>query len=777
MNPTHKHPIVQRKRYLHSKLAIATFLALPAISLADPIACTISPLAKHIMPARDFVKVPEGELIVIADDGYLNDDEGDVRGNVEIFNGDAMLASEHFKLNRISQVVTSEGDTVRYATPSTVLIGTKMIHLLEKEETHVTDGTYYMRSEPNVQGRATQIDHRANEQNTLLKNATYSACSVDNEIWKIKAKDIDIDHEGGRAVATNATFDVLGLPLLYTPYLSFPIDGKRHSGFLFPEFEISRSNGVEFFLPYYFNIAPNMDAILAPGFIAKRSPAVQGNLRYLNEWQSLNVEGTYLFRDKLYDNRKRWMIKADSAFKITPNLTGDILFQNVSDDNYVYDIEDQTGLFRGVTLDRHATLNYRMENWATTFRVQDFLVTDREIIPFNPYSRMPQVLFTGGWDVKGIGFDVDAEFVRFDVKENEYLGQKRPDSLPTGATRIDIMPSVTYRMENAWGFIEPTARFRYTHYNIDYKNERPNMHRKTDITRALPIISLDAGLFIDRETNFSHLFGGGDFVQTIEPRIYYLYAPYRSQSDIPIFDTSRKNAGFDNLFGYNDFYGADRQSNANRMTTSLTTRIIEEKTGAEKFYLSLAQTQYFTSPRITIGRDYEEGENVIKKSSLSLDSGIAITPNTYASTNLEWSPENNKITYGTFDLSYKPASDRIFSVGYRYNKGVDALEQIDQVDASFYWAINNKWAIAGRYNYAITEDVLIDSQIGFEYRDCCVTTRIAARYYRNNVYDEQKQWRVYVEFDLNGIGSVGQNTDKLWQDSIAGYSSRRGRYF
>ncbi len=764
---------MQKKRYLHSKLAIATFLALPAIGLADPIACTISPLAKHIMPERDYNLVPNGQMIVEADDGYLNDFEGDVSGNVEVFNGDAMLASERFKIDRINQVVTSEGDTVRYATPSTVLIGTKMIHLLNKQETHVTSGTYYMRSEPNVQGRATQIDHRSNEQNTLLKNATYSACSVDNEIWKIKAKDIDIDHDGGRAVATNAVFDVLGVPLLYTPYISFPIDGKRHSGFLFPEFEISRSNGVEFFLPYYFNIAPNMDAILSAGFIAKRSPAVKGNFRYLNEWQTLNLEGTYLFRDKLYDNRKRWMIKADSEFELSPNLSGDILFQNVSDDNYIFDIEDETGLYRGVTLDRHATLNYRTENWETMLRVQDFLVTDREIIQVNPYSRMPQLLFRGGWDVKGIGFDLDAEFVRFDVKETE----SRPKNLPTGATRIDIMPSVSYRLENSWGFIVPTARLRYTHYNISYHNDRANTGQDTSISRTLPIISLDAGLFFDRETTFSHLFGGGDFIQTIEPRAYYLYAPFRSQTKIPIFDTSRKNSGFDNLFGYNDFYGADRQSDANRLTTSLTTRIIEESTGSEKFFLTLAQTQYFTSPRVTIGRDYAEGENIIKRSSLSISSGVSITNNIRTTTDLEWSPENKKVTYGTFDLSYRPATDKIFSIGYRYNKGVNATEHIDQIDTSFYWSLNNKWAIAGRYNYAISENIMIDSQLGVEFRDCCVTTRVAARYFRNNMYDEQKQWRVYVEFDLSGIGSVGQNTDQLWKDTISGYTSRQGRYF
>ncbi|PWD84447.1 hypothetical protein DC082_02585 [Ignatzschineria indica] len=750
-------------------------LSLPALSLAStPVACQISPLAQHIMPLNK--EATQEQIFVTANEGNLTPTNAHLYGDVEIQLGNEWLRSDQFDMDRVHQVITSEGKDVRYATPDTVLVGDRLIHNIDKKETSVTAATYYLKAGTNIQGRATKIDHFDNQQKTLLKDATYSACSVDNEIWKIDAKDIDINHAAGRAKAYDATFDVFDIPVLYTPYISYPIDGKRHSGILFPEFEISRSSGISLFLPYYFNIAPNMDAILAPGIITKRGAAIKGNFRYLNEWQYLTLEGSYLFRDKLYDNKKRWYLKAEQRSQFNKNLSGNILFQNVSDKDYMSDLGKQNGLYEEVTLERHAVLNYRTDHWTTLLRFQDFVVTDREIVKRNPYGRLPQLLFQGGWNLGNLNIDLHGELVHFAAKNDRFLGEDARH--PRAATRLDLMPTISYRLENAWGFIEPAARFRYTQYHLNYHNKKYQDGNKTNFSRSMPILSLDAGFFLDKEMQLTNLFGGGDFTQTFEPRLFYLYAPYRNQSHIPIFDTSRMDSNFDNLFNFNDFYGADRQSNANRLTTAVTTRLIEDNSGYERFFLSLGQTQYFTSPRITLGEDIKKGENKIRRSALTAETGVAITRDLYAKANLDWSTNNKQVIYGTFDLNYRPASDKIFSISYRYNRA-DYVEatKTDQIDTSFYWSLNNKWAIAGRYNYILSESKMIDSQLGVEFRDCCVTTRVAARYYRNNVYDEQKQWRVYIEFDLNGIGSIGQNTDGLWKDSISGYSSRQGKFF
>lgn len=760
-----------QNKIVPSKLAIALLLALPTIGFAQPIACQISPLAQFITPETNRTKA---QMIGTSDSGYLLDHEGKMEGNAEIIYGNDKISSDSFTIDRINNIIQSTGENVRYATPNAVLVGSKIIHFISRNETHISESKYYLKAEQDIQGRATQIDHRGNEQNTLLKNATYSTCAIDNEIWKVHAKDLDINHETGRAEAYNATFDLLGVPVLYSPYLSFPIDGKRHSGLLFPEISISDDNGLSLFVPYYFNIAPNMDAILAPGFISKRGPAVKGNIRYLNEWQELEVSGTYVTKDRLYDHKKRWMITASQSFKYNENLTGNLLFQNISDEDYLTDIENQDGLFEDVSLERHAELNYRTENWTAKVRFQDYLVTNRNVVEFNPYGRMPQFLFNGGWGVKGFNFDFDAELVYFRAKDDRYLDKTKASS----ATRLDMMPSISYRFENSWGFIEPTARYRFTHYDLSYKHSHQPEGKKTRFSRSLPIISLDAGIFLEKNLQLDSLFGGGDFVQTLEPRIYYLYAPYRNQSHIPIFDTSTLAPNYVNLFNYNSFYGADRQSNANQLTTAFTTRIFNEQTGAEKFNLSIGQTQYFTNPRITMMEDLPEDAEKIRNSTFYAQSWIQIIPNLSASSSVEWSATAKRTTYAKFDISYRPDSRKMISLSYQYNRGISRnAEKVDQIDTSLFWQLNHRWAVAGRYNYALSESKMIDSQIGVEYQDCCVTTRVAARYYRNNMRDEEKKWRIYLEFDLNSIGNFGQNTERMWEDSISGFTARNSRKY
>ncbi len=775
MDHLNEHLGVPQNKLLLSKLSIALILAIPTIGFADPIACQISPLAQHIMPESGASK---SQMIVSADSGYLSQTEGVLEGNAEILYGDDQITSERFSVDRVNQIVKSSNDKVRYATPNAVLQGKQIVHLLTTNETHLSQASYFLKAEPNIQGRASQIDHRGNVQNTLLKNATYSTCSVDNEIWSVKAADLDVDNAAGRAKAYNATLDVFGVPILYSPYLSFPIDGKRHSGLLFPEMSVSRSSGLNLFVPYYFNIAPNMDAIIAPGIILKRGMAAKGNFRYLNHWQQLALSGTYIFRDRLYDHKKRWIIKGEQSLTFTPNLTGEILYQNVSDEHYLHDIDDQTGLLEETNLERKAALSYRTENWEAKIRFQDFLVTDREIITNNPYGRVPQILFNGNWDVAGFDVGIHSEFARFHAKNDHRLDK----SLPYGATRIDLMPSISYRFENAWGFIEPKARMRYTHYDLSYTKESTyKTGQKTSFSRSLPILSVDAGLFLDRTLNFENLFGGGDFVQTIEPRLFYLYAPYRKQSHIPLFDTSQMTSSYNSLFNFNDFYGADRQANANQLTTAFTTRLINDQTGEEKFYLSMGQTQYFTSPRITLGNDLTKEEDKVHHSSFFTQAGMEVLPKLRVNGSMEWSPTTEQTSRATFDISYRPDDRKMFNIGYRYNRALESLNaedsEVDQIDVSFFWQLDNQWAVAGRYNYGLSESKMVDSHLGFEYRDCCVTTRVATRYYRNNISDQNKQWRVYLEFELDGMGNVGQNTEKLWEKSISGFNPRKRKYF
>lgn len=757
------------KSFKFSKIAISLALLFPSTPLiAQTLSCEITPIAAYIQTAREDATVRE--VYAVADHGDLTDDEANLYGNVVMTYGNSELASESFTLDRIKNIARSTGENVRYASLDTVLVGDEMTYDVDNEITDVENGHYFIRTvQQDIQGRAKHINHNELQQTTLLDDATYSTCLVDNEIWRFKSKDLELDHEGGRAKAKKTRFDIFGLPVLYTPYVSFPIDGKRHSGLLFPYVSINRNNGVSVALPYYFNIAPHMDALLAPGYISKRGATMHGEFGYLNRWQELTAKGDYLFKDKLYNDGKRWSIYLQQKSHFSDKLTGNVLFQQVSDEDYFKDLDDRSGLLSETSLERLAELIYRERNWTATLRFQQFHVVDRDIIKDDPYARLPQAIFTGNWQKYGLNFGLSAEAVRFHTKVTD-RNPRRPQS----ANRLDITPMVSYRLENAWGFFEPQARLRFTSYDLSYRDRKYEPEKGTSFHRVLPIFSIDTGIFLEKDLNFKSLFGGGDFIQTLEPRLFYLYAPYREQSHIPIFDTTAVTPSYNSLFQHNAFNGADRQSNANQLTTALTTRFIRRDTGAEKFKLSAGQTQYFDNPRITRGRDLSEDAARVNRSEWFVEGETEILSRLYTNWTWRWSPKNKRTTRTTLDLRWQPRERRVINLGYRYTRNPNAKKpSIDQIDLSSFWQINPKWAVAGRYNYAINDSQMIDSHIGFEYSDCCVNTRFIARYYRKNANDREKQWRAYLEFEFNGIGNIGQDTEDVWDKSITGFRKKR----
>lgn len=754
--------------YKLTKVAVALLLLLPAKPLlANTLSCEITPIAGYLQKVRE--NATEEEIYAIADHGDLDDNVANLYGDVVMTFGNAQLASESFTLDRLTNIARSTGENVRYASTDTVLVGDEMIYAVDDEITDVENAHYFIRAMQDIQGRAKHIKHNEIAQSTLLNEATYSTCTVDNEIWRFKSNNLELNHEAGRAKARNTRFDIFGVPVLYTPYVSFPIDGKRHSGLLFPQISINRSSGVGFALPYYFNIAPNMDALIAPGFISKRGNTLYSEFRYLNRWQELSVRGDYLFKDKLYNDRNRWSINVQQKSRFSDNLTGNLLFQQVSDEDYFKDLEDQSGLLSETTLERVAELNYRERNWSSTLRFQQFHVVDRDIVRDDPYARLPQIIFTGNWQKFGVNFGLSAEAVHFHTKVTD----RRPQR-PQNANRLDITPMVSYRLENAWGFFEPQARLRLTSYDLRYRDHKYEPKKGTQFNRALPILSIDTGIFLEKEMNLDHLFGGGDFIQTLEPRLFYLYAPYREQSHIPIFDTTNITPSYSSLFQHNAFNGPDRQSNANQLTTALTTRFIRRDSGAEKLKLSAGQTRYFDNPRITRGNDLSKDAAKNNRSEWFIEGETEILSRLYTNWTWQWSPKSRRTTRSTVDLRWEPRERRVVNLGYRYSRTPNAdRAAIDQIDLSSFWQLNHKWAIAGRYNYAINDSQMIDSHIGFEYGDCCVNTRFIARYYRKSPNDSQKQWRAYLEFEFNGVGNIGQDTEAIWDKSITGFRKKR----
>lgn len=799
--------ISQRK-----KIYIALIIGLaqaPVMAKSPPAgafgACRVSPLAEYIQPSSN---VMDSETVYLSGK-YADSNEqfSNIREDIVAYYGNARIDAEHLVLDRQKNTLQGKNQSIRYSSDSAVIESNSFTSYLNNSEYEGEDVTYYMH-QIEAQGKARYAINRQNEKTSDFEQVTYSTCPVGSEVWQLSSEELYLDENTGRGVARHAKLSLFGVPVLYSPYFSFPIDDRRQTGFLFPIVSMDKSGGLSIRAPYYINVAPNFDVTLIPGFYTKRGLILGAETRYLNEWQNSTLRLEVLPNDRVFrknernaanaalsegnpfykkDNSTRWSVLFDQQLKLMPKLNGRILFQQVSDDQYAEDIQDAVGLLSKTNLERVGELTYSDDNWQTTLRFQHFQILDRDIIPDDPYARMPQLLFNGNWMTEqGILYGFYGEAVNFTTNVSRNLPNR-----PKSGVRLDLMPYVGFRAENSWGFFEPRLAYRFTHYDLKYQDfagyQRPN--QPNTLHRSMPVLSVDTGVTFERDTNFTSLFGGGDFVQTLEPRLFYLYVPYRNQSDIPIFDTGSVTPSFDSLFATNQFTGADRQSNANQITTALTTRFINEETGVEHFRLSAGQIYYIDDPRITTDKDlptrsecYESNlvnDNVNNRCNRSrssewfVESNVQLTSDFSGRVTWQWSPDSKKTTRLSYDLRYQPEERKIINVGQRYYRDPNYSNDYTthQLDITSYWEVSNNWALVGRYNYSLEENRLNDSFVGFEYSDCCVATRVAARYYRNNLFDKKKEWKAYLQFELKGLGNFGTDTDNMWKDSVYGYQT------
>ncbi len=792
--------------------------------------CKISPLVDAIQP--ESIDLDNETMYVSA--LYADSDQSNatLRGDVTVYQNDAKVQADFLSLDRKNNILSGKDQEIRYADQGAVLTANSFTSYIDDQKYEGENAVYYLKDQ-SAQGKAKSIVRFQNEKKTDLQEVTYSTCPTDQEAWQISAQEMHIDQNIGRGVARNAKFSLFGVPVLYTPYISFPTDDRRQTGFLFPIVSMDNKGGFSLRTPYYLNIAPNFDMTLTPGFYTKRGVILGAEARYLNKWQSSVLSFEVLPSDRAFRKSEnlrvqqaieynvdndiwwqnypkqrsdtRWAVFFEQSMNLMPKLNGHVLFQQNSDTDYSSDIQDAIGLLSQTSLERLAEFSYKEQNWETMLRFQHFQVLDKTVIPEKPYARMPQLTFRGEWETSsGFRYGVSAEAVRFStsVDLNNPLR-------PKIGNRIDLMPYVAYRFENSWGFFEPFLAYRYTYYDLKY--ERFNFARQQlfrslngrnlayemdqlsgSLHRALPIFSVDTGLFFERNTQFKSLFGGGNFVQTLEPRLFYLYVPYRNQSDIPIFDTGTVTPSYNNLFARSNFTGADRQNNANQLTTALTTRFLSEETGEEYFRFSAGQIYYFTETRTTLGKDAETYNQCISRkysggqdnldikcerrnrSEWFAESSVRLTSDINAKATWQWSPKLKKTTRLAFDLRYQPNSRQVINIGHRYSRDPNDVTNVltHQIDLTSFWEINNNWAVVGRYNYSLESHRLSDSYLGFEYNDCCIATRFAARYYRDNLQTNKKEWKAYLQFELKGLGNFGQDTNSLWGETINGYTPR-----
>jgi LPS-assembly protein len=659
--------------------------------------------------------------------------ETEAEGKVVLRQAEKTVYADWMAYNKQENEILARGD-IRFEQRGDTIEGTRLGYKIDEETGFLEEPRFQSKTNNRASGHALYFE---GPNKYRLTQARYTTCEIGEDDWHIRAGELRIDRERQVGTAHNAAVMFQGVPLLYTPWIDFPLNNQRKSGFLSPTFGTSDSNGIELLVPYYLNIAPNLDATIAPRLLSKRGLLLNNEFRYLEPSFHGEARVEVLPNDRL-EERSRWAYNLLHNHNLGRGFSGYLNMQRVSDDDYFRDLSNQISATSKTHLLQEGGLNYTTGGWFFTSRVQRFQTLKDPLAPVvAPYERVPQLLLSGLQpDVLGADFNAYGEYVDF-----------RHPTLITGQ-RVLLYPNVSYPFQTSYAYLTPKIGLHLTHYALDSRTVE-------DETRTLPIFSLDSGLIFERDTA---LFGER-FVQTLEPRAYYVYIPFRDQNQIPVFDTALADFNLTQIFSENQFVGGDRVNDANQVTLGVTSRLLEPDSGRERLRATLAQRYYFESQQVTlpgVAARSSDTSDLLAAFSATLAPSWIVDAGVQYNTDL---PESTKTSIGA---RYLPEPGKVLNASYRFTRDV-----LEQVDFSAQWPVTHRWTVLGRYNYSLREERLIEGLAGFEYNDGCWVLRLVAHRFVNTTQDVSNS--VFVQLELGGISRIGSDPTSVLKQNIFGY--------
>ncbi len=659
-------------------------------------------------------------------------------GDVEVRRADQKLYSDRARYNRSDATVEAEGN-VRYTQSGLGVDADSAFFNLDTREGRA-DNAHYRIAEKHAHGKADTLLLEGRD-HTRLKGATYTTCNPGKEDWLLHSSDIKLDHKEGVGTARNVWVGFKGVPIFYSPYMSFPLDDRRKSGFLTPSFGTSNEVGTDIRIPYYFNLAPNRDATLALRNTTRRGQQLLGEFRYLYPTNQGKLELGYLPDDKI-SGQDRSLFSFKDQGHYGNRLTSNINFNYLSDPNYFEQLGDDLKTASISHVERLGEMTYRGDLWTATGRLQGYQTVDQTLLPVSrPYQRLPQLLFTGNLPSQayGLNYSLKGEYVRFD----------RSGSVT--ADRIDLQPGIQLPLSTRAAYLTPSVSLRHTQYALDNPD--------SNASRTVPIASLDSGVFFERNTNW----GDTPIIHTLEPRVYYLYVPYRNQAALPNFDSGALDLSIlSNLFQNNRFSGVDRVGDANQVTYALTSRLLNEASGAELLRAGVGQIHYFRDREVTLPGG--NVERAVTSHIVGELSSAELVQHWRANAGVVLNSQTDYFDRATFGLRYNPDKYRVLDLSYRYQR--DSLEQ---TNVSALWPLarnqERQWNAVARWNYSLTDHRTLEALGGVEYDTCCWTVRLAVRNFRNNTVGDTNN-AILLQLELKGLSSVGHKEYKKGLSSL-----------
>ena len=718
-------------------------------------------------------------------------DDAVFTGSVDIMQGNSRLQADEVQLHQKEapgqpepvRTVDALGN-VHYDDNQVILKGPKGWANLNTKDTNVWEGDYQMVGRQG-RGKADLMKQRGENRYTILDNGSFTSCLPGSDTWSVVGSEIIHDREEQVAEIWNARFKVGPVPIFYSPYLQLPVGDKRRSGFLIPNAKYTTTNYFEFYLPYYWNIAPNMDATITPHYMHRR-----GNIMWENEFRYLSQAGAglmeldYLPSDKVYedehpndDSSRRWLFYWNHSGVMDQVWRFNVDYTKVSDPSYFNDFDNKYGSSTDGYATQKFSVGYAVQNFNATVSTKQFQVFSEQNT--SSYSAEPQL------DVNYYQNDVGPFDTRIYGQTVHFVNTR--DDMPE-ATRVHLEPTINLPLSNNWGSINTEAKLLATHYqqtNLDWYNSRNTTKLDESVNRVMPQFKVDGKMVFERDMEML----APGYTQTLEPRAQYLYVPYRDQSDIYNYDSSLLQSDYSGLFRDRTYGGLDRIASANQVTTGVTSRIYDDA-AVERFNISVGQIYYFTESRT--GDDNITWENDDKTGSLvwAADTYWRISERWGLRGGIQYDTRLDNVATSNSSIEYRRDEDRLVQLNYRYAspeyiqatlpKYYSTAEQykngISQVGAVASWPIADRWSIVGAYYYDTNANKQADSMLGVQYSSCCYAIRVG--YERKlNGWDNDKQHAVYdnaigFNIELRGLSSnYGLGTQEMLRSNILPYQN------
>jgi LPS-assembly protein len=661
-----------------------------------------------------------------------------LEGPVKVRRGNRTLTANEAHYDSTTQGFDVSGD-VNYRSPGLSLSGESGVWNGDGSG-HFVRGAFELPTRP-ARGHAEAITLDADGR-LELDHVEYTACPAGRPDWLFRAKRIDIDQAAQQGVGRNVELDFKGVPILYLPLVSFPVGDARKSGFLFPSLGTSSQNGFELAAPYYWNLAPNYDATLTPGYMSKRGATLGTEFRFLTDDSRGTFKSDWVPSDASA-GRDRSYVRFDERSDLSARLRFDTNLAYASDDNYFTDFGLGPEGTSVTYLERRARLTYLDDHWRAVGLVEQFQTIDKlDIAPADrPYTRAPDLQVRGRWtEGNGPGFEIGAEAVDF-VRDTGVEG-----------VRYGLAPTASFAWRAPGAYVVPAVGYRvigYSLHNNTTTDDSPSV--------SAPIATLDAGLAFERDA--------GSRVQTLEPRVVYTYIPYRDQSALPVFDTGVPDLNLIQLFRSERYVGGDRIGDANQLAMGATTRLVDTDSGRQLVSATLGQIYYFTPPRVTLPT-----EPALTGNTSDLVGQVDVTAYRHWNVQVgeEWNPHSQDSVLSEVRVQYQPAGNEVANVGYRFRRGL-----LEQVEGSMAWPVADAWNLYLRHVYSLRDHAALDSFAGFEYRACCWRVRLVGRRYVSS-FTGTRDTSISLQLELNGLSSVGERAGAFLERSIRGYSATPG---